>query len=91
MMVEATRRPFETEEEQPHQLMKGVVEIDEDAGSWSGTSSVSEESVVTRKGERMKWWKVYAMHFLFAWNSRTYENVSVRLRTHFIDFNVPRW
>ena len=28
-------------------------------------------------GERWKWWKVYAMHFLFMWNSRTYEYVSV--------------
>jgi iron-regulated transporter 1 len=30
-----------------------------------------------KKGERLKWWKVYAMHFLFSWNSRTFENVSV--------------
>ena len=32
---------------------------------------------VVKKGERLKWWKVYAMHFLFSWNSRTFENVSV--------------
>jgi iron-regulated transporter 1 len=28
-------------------------------------------------GERAKWWKVYALHLLFMWNSRTYEYVSV--------------
>lgn len=28
--------------------------------------------------ERLKWWRIYAMHFLFSWNSRTFEYVSVR-------------
>lgn len=36
-----------------------------------------EERKGVKKGERLKWWKVYAMHFLFSWNSRTFENVSV--------------
>jgi hypothetical protein len=36
-----------------------------------------DERRVVKKGERLKWWKVYAMHFLFSWNSRTFENVSV--------------
>lgn len=30
-----------------------------------------------RWDERMGWWKVYWMHFLFMWNSRTFEYVSV--------------
>jgi hypothetical protein len=38
---------------------------------------VVEERRGVKKGERLKWWKVYAMHFLFSWNSRTFENVSV--------------
>jgi hypothetical protein len=36
------------------------------------------DTVEERRGvKRLKWWKVYAMHFLFSWNSRTFENVSV--------------
>ena len=31
----------------------------------------------SRAEERMKWWKVYALHFLFMWNTRTYEYASV--------------
>lgn len=31
----------------------------------------------TSTSERRKWWRVYAMHFLFMWNIRTYEYVSV--------------
>jgi hypothetical protein len=47
------------------------------------TDSMTEASVDVSLGkepsgiERSKWWKVYAMHFLFMWNSRTYEYVSV--------------
>jgi hypothetical protein len=29
------------------------------------------------RDERWKWWKVYALHFLFMWNTRTYEYASV--------------
>jgi hypothetical protein len=57
---------------------------------------ISESSVDMAAGkqswqaERAKWWKVYLMHFLFMWNSRTYEYVSVScpnfyyLHTHLI-------
>jgi len=38
---------------------------------------IVEERRGVKEGERLKWWKVYAMHFLFSWNSRTFENVSV--------------
>lgn len=31
----------------------------------------------SRWEERLKWWKVYALHFLFMWNSGTFEYVSV--------------
>lgn len=31
----------------------------------------------SRAEERMKWWKVYALHFLFMWNTKTYEYASV--------------
>jgi hypothetical protein len=44
--------------------------------SLDGIETVTERRGV-KKGERLKWWKVYAMHFLFSWNSRTFENVSV--------------
>lgn len=27
--------------------------------------------------KRLKWWKVYGLHFLFMWNSRMFEFVSV--------------
>jgi hypothetical protein len=29
------------------------------------------------RAQRWKWWKVYALHLLFMWNSRTYEYASV--------------
>ena len=31
----------------------------------------------TQGGDRAKWWKVYALHFLFMWNTRMYEYASV--------------
>lgn len=40
-------------------------------------SILSVEGKVSSWDERTKWWKVYAMHFLYMWNSRTYEYVSV--------------
>lgn len=61
----------------------------DDAGDWRRSQDVDDEEGIWREGgnfeierksrggERMKWWKVYAMHFLFMWNSRTYEYVSV--------------
>ncbi|TVY38510.1 Solute carrier family 40 member, partial [Lachnellula occidentalis] len=36
-------------------------------------------SKATQQTERAKWWKVYLMHFLFMWNSRTYEYASIFL------------
>jgi len=50
--------------------------IDELESSVSGISS-ELGGKRTSWGERMKWWKVYALHFLFMWNSRTFEYVSV--------------
>jgi iron-regulated transporter 1 len=52
--------------------------IDDLESSISGLSS--EASVVGKTSweERLKWWKVYALHFLFMWNSGTFEYVSVR-------------
>jgi len=32
---------------------------------------------VLQQTQRARWWKVYLMHFLFMWNSRTYEYASV--------------
>jgi len=32
---------------------------------------------LSRTEERKKWWKVYALHFLFVWNTRGYEFASV--------------
>jgi hypothetical protein len=31
----------------------------------------------SKRGERWKWWKMYTLHFLFMWNTRTYEYASV--------------
>ncbi|KAG0646506.1 Solute carrier family 40 member 1 [Hyphodiscus hymeniophilus] len=33
----------------------------------------------SRANGRKRWWKVYALHFLFMWNARTYEYASVVL------------
>jgi hypothetical protein len=51
--------------------------IDDLESSLSGMSSESGGAKMTSWEERMKWWKVYALHFLFMWNSRTFEYVSV--------------
>lgn len=51
--------------------------IDDLESSISGLSSEEEEKGRTSWEERLKWWKVYALHFLFMWNSRTFEYVSV--------------
>ncbi|KAF4628702.1 hypothetical protein G7Y89_g9454 [Cudoniella acicularis] len=42
-------------------------------------SSDEDESTISHPMDKWKWWKVYAMHFLFTWNSRTYEYVSIFL------------
>lgn len=48
--------------------------LDERNISWDDRAAF----LIGGKGnERMRWWKVYAMHFLFMWNSRTFEYVSV--------------
>lgn len=51
--------------------------INELESSVSGMSSEMGGEKRTSWEERMKWWKVYALHFLFMWNSRTFEYVSV--------------
>lgn len=51
--------------------------MDELESSLSRLSSDGSEGKGTKWEERVKWWKVYALHFLFAWNSRTFEYVSV--------------
>lgn len=53
--------------------------IDELESSVSGISTEEGGERRTSWEERMKWWKVYALHFLFMWNSRTFEYVSVSL------------
>lgn len=51
------------------------VSLDESPISWNdGAAFMGEDE---RWDERMGWWKVYWMHFLFMWNSRTFEYVSV--------------
>jgi hypothetical protein len=40
-------------------------------------SVFSLEGKASSWDDRIKWWKVYVMHFLYMWNSRTYEYVSV--------------
>jgi hypothetical protein len=60
----------------------GTDNID-DLESWNEDEGVSLDSIRATKdqlslvGERMKWWRVFAMHFLFTWNVRTYEYASV--------------
>jgi hypothetical protein len=53
----------------------------QDVDPWDEEELVMEEENFTRdasvKEERWKWWRVYALHFLFVWNTRTYEYASV--------------
>ena len=49
----------------------------EEVETLNGSANGHVKVKTTLKDERWKWWKVYAMHFLFMWNSRTYEYVSV--------------
>ena len=51
--------------------------MDELESSMSEMSSEHDGDGRTSWEERMKWWKIYALHFLFMWNSRTFEYVSV--------------
>jgi iron-regulated transporter 1 len=51
--------------------------IDELESSLSVLSSEGNGGRGTSWEERLKWWKMYALHFLFMWNSRTFEYVSV--------------
>ena len=51
--------------------------VDELESSVNGLSSEGNGEQGTKWEERLKWWKVYALHFLFMWNSRTFEYVSV--------------
>lgn len=44
----------------------------------NGFLDTNKHKKMSAKEERRKWWKIYAMHFLFSWNSRTFEYVSVR-------------
>lgn len=41
------------------------------------TFDVHGEHVFPRLVEGTKWWKIYTLHFLFMWNTRTFEYVSV--------------
>jgi iron-regulated transporter 1 len=36
-----------------------------------------EDSLPTRWQERKRWWKVYALYFVFMWTSNIYEYASV--------------
>ncbi|CZT09511.1 uncharacterized protein RCO7_03659 [Rhynchosporium graminicola] len=38
-----------------------------------------DESFAQLRVQRTKWWKIYLVHFLFMWNSRTFEYVSIIL------------
>jgi len=60
--------------------------VDELESSVSGMSS--DQDGKTSWEERMKWWKVYALHFLFMWNSRTFEYVSVKHPQVFVRFRT---
>ncbi len=44
----------------------------------NGSVDIPRARKMSPREEKMKWWRVYAMHFLFMWNSRTFEYVSVR-------------
>ncbi|CZR58376.1 uncharacterized protein PAC_08268 [Phialocephala subalpina] len=46
---------------------------------WNRDSDAPKLRKMVSREERMKWWRVYAMHFLFMWNSRTFEYVSIFL------------
>lgn len=43
----------------------------------NSASSVGPTRRFSLGEERAKWWKIYALHFLFMWNIRTYEFASV--------------
>lgn len=55
----------------------------------SEEDSVREsKNTSSRAQEKMKWWKVYALHFLFMWNTRTYEYASVSTRNLLLELNT---
>ncbi len=61
---------------------KNIEEDDAEEMLWVDEHELLEDMKVVKKSnsraeERMKWWKVYALHFLFMWNTRTYEYASV--------------
>ncbi|KUJ06490.1 uncharacterized protein LY89DRAFT_692467, partial [Mollisia scopiformis] len=45
----------------------------------NGRMDAPKPRKMSPREERMKWWRIYAMHFLFSWNSRTFEYVSIFL------------
>jgi hypothetical protein len=54
-------------------------DMDERPISWDDRAAFLMGEKTSSWDERMKWWKLYSMHFLFMWNSRTFEYVSVSL------------
>ena len=57
-------------------------EVDDESAA--DTELLSEDSMTEFKhpscaGERLKWWKLYTLHFMFMWSTRTYEYASVSL------------
>ncbi len=48
-----------------------------ETGLWDGEEGMEKEDEGWLGRERWKWWKIYGMHFLFMWNSRGFEYVSV--------------
>jgi len=66
-----------------HEIMTGNEPRGGNREAVQDTDAVTEASIDTLSEKapsgigKSKWWTVYAMHFLFMWNSRTYEYVSV--------------
>jgi hypothetical protein len=51
--------------------------MDPDDFGMNEVPNIHRPRKMSAREERMKWWRIYAMHFLFSWNSRTFEYVSV--------------
>ena len=73
---EFTRKSEEAEEEV---LEEEEVELSDTDDEAHAKRSRQVRRFLGWEAGRSKWWKIYALHFLFMWNTRMYEYASVSL------------
>lgn len=70
-------RPFNEEDGRDEETLVGELQGSNEAEILNGFQN--RKPSYSTKDEKWKWWKVYALHFLFMWNTRTYEYASILL------------